>query len=53
MPRELEAVPAGRRTARYRAVIALTAPDGREATVGRGRSRAMARARELLGRWAG
>ncbi|HSC26270.1 MAG TPA: non-canonical purine NTP pyrophosphatase, partial [Vicinamibacterales bacterium] len=33
MLREMEGVPAGRRTARYRAVIALTAPDGREATV--------------------
>jgi XTP/dITP diphosphohydrolase len=93
--RELEGLPAARRTARYRAVIALTAPDGREATVegtvegvlleaprGAGgfgydplfyyppldatfaeipaeakhavshRGRAMARARELLRRWA-
>ncbi|MGH7315572.1 MAG: non-canonical purine NTP pyrophosphatase, partial [Candidatus Rokuibacteriota bacterium] len=33
MLRELEGVPAGRRTARYRAVIAVTAPDGREATM--------------------
>jgi XTP/dITP diphosphohydrolase len=33
MLRELEGVPAARRTARYRAVIAMTAPDGREATV--------------------
>ena len=31
--RELAGVPAERRTARYRAVIAVTAPDGREATV--------------------
>jgi XTP/dITP diphosphohydrolase len=29
---ELGGVPAARRTARYRAVVALTAPDGREAT---------------------
>jgi XTP/dITP diphosphohydrolase len=33
MLRELQGVPPGRRTARYRAVIAVTAPDGREATV--------------------
>ena len=33
MLRELAAVPAERRTARYRAVVAVTAPDGREATV--------------------
>lgn len=33
MLRELAGVPAARRTARYRAVIALTGPDGREATV--------------------
>ena len=33
MLRELADVPPGRRTARYRAVIAVTAPDGREATV--------------------
>ena len=33
MLRELQGVPAARRTARYRAVIAMTAPDGREATV--------------------
>jgi XTP/dITP diphosphohydrolase len=33
MLRELEGVPTERRTARYRAVIAVTAPDGREATV--------------------
>jgi len=33
MLRELEGVPTERRTARYRAVIAITAPDGREATV--------------------
>lgn len=33
MLRELAGVPAARRTARYRAVVALTAPDGREATV--------------------
>jgi XTP/dITP diphosphohydrolase len=33
MLRELAGVPAERRTARYRAVIAATAPDGREATV--------------------
>jgi XTP/dITP diphosphohydrolase len=33
MLRELRGVPAARRTARYRAVIAVTAPDGREATV--------------------
>lgn len=33
MLRELAEVPSGRRTARYRAVIAVTAPDGREATV--------------------
>jgi XTP/dITP diphosphohydrolase len=33
MLRELEGVPAAKRTARYRAVIALTAPDGREAAV--------------------
>ena len=31
--RELERVPTERRTARYRAVIAMTGPDGREATV--------------------
>ena len=31
--RELQDVPAARRTARYRAVIAVTAPDGREATI--------------------
>jgi XTP/dITP diphosphohydrolase len=96
MLRELRGVPAAHRTARYRAVIAVTAPDGREATVegtvegvllegprGAGgfgydplfyypplgatlaelpaaakhavshRGRAMARARELLRRWAG
>jgi XTP/dITP diphosphohydrolase len=33
MLRELAGVPPSRRTARYRAVIAVTAPDGREATV--------------------
>jgi XTP/dITP diphosphohydrolase len=33
MLRELTGVPAERRTARYRALIAVTAPDGREATV--------------------
>ena len=33
MLRELERVPTERRTARYRAVIAMTGPDGREATV--------------------
>lgn len=33
MLRELADVPSARRTARYRAVIAVTAPDGREATV--------------------
>ncbi|MGH7398811.1 MAG: non-canonical purine NTP pyrophosphatase [Candidatus Rokuibacteriota bacterium] len=33
MLRELAGVPAVRRTARYRAVIAVTAPDGREATM--------------------
>jgi XTP/dITP diphosphohydrolase len=33
MLRELGGVPPDRRTARYRAVIAVTAPDGREATV--------------------
>ena len=33
MLRELERVPTARRTARYRAVIAMTGPDGREATV--------------------
>jgi len=33
MLRELAEVPSARRTARYRAVIAVTAPDGREATV--------------------
>ena len=33
MLRELAGVPPARRTARYRAVIAVTAPDGREATV--------------------
>jgi XTP/dITP diphosphohydrolase len=33
MLRELEGVPAARRSARYRAVIAVTAPDGREATM--------------------
>ena len=33
MLRELAEVPPERRTARYRAVIAVTAPDGREATV--------------------
>jgi XTP/dITP diphosphohydrolase len=33
MLRELANVPPARRTARYRAVIAVTAPDGREATV--------------------
>ena len=33
MLRELAGVPAARRTARYRAVIAITGPDGREATV--------------------
>jgi XTP/dITP diphosphohydrolase len=32
MLRELAGVPPARRTARYRAVVALTAPDGREAT---------------------
>jgi XTP/dITP diphosphohydrolase len=31
--RELAGVPPERRTARYRAVVAVTAPDGREATV--------------------
>jgi XTP/dITP diphosphohydrolase len=31
MLRELAGVPAARRTARYRAVVAVTAPDGREA----------------------
>jgi XTP/dITP diphosphohydrolase len=96
MLRELAGVPPERRTARYRAVVAMTAPDGREATMegtvegvlleaprGAGgfgydplfyypplgatfaeipaaskhavshRGRAMARARELLRRWAG
>jgi XTP/dITP diphosphohydrolase len=96
MLRELAGVPPARRTARYRAVVALTAPDGREATTegtaegilldaprGTGgfgydpifyypplgatfaeitaeakhavshRGRAMAKARELLRRWAG
>ena len=33
MLRELAGVPPARRTARYRAVIAVTGPDGREATV--------------------
>jgi len=33
MLRELDGVPAARRTARYRAVIAVTAPDGRDATM--------------------
>jgi XTP/dITP diphosphohydrolase len=33
MLRELAGVPPARRTARYRAVVAVTAPDGREATV--------------------
>jgi len=33
MLQELKGVPAARRTARYRAVIAVTAPDGREATM--------------------
>ena len=33
MLRELQGVPTERRTARYRAVIAMTGPDGREATV--------------------
>jgi len=33
MLRQLEGVPVARRTARYRAVIAITSPDGREATV--------------------
>ena len=33
MLRELEGVPVARRSARYRAVIAVTAPDGREATM--------------------
>ena len=33
MLRELAGVPAARRTARYRAVIAVTAPDGREASM--------------------
>jgi XTP/dITP diphosphohydrolase len=33
MLRELEGVPAARRTARYRAVIAVTAPDGREVSM--------------------
>ena len=33
MLRELAGVPTARRTARYRAVIAVTGPDGREATV--------------------
>jgi XTP/dITP diphosphohydrolase len=33
MLRELAGVPPPRRTARYRAVVAVTAPDGREATV--------------------
>ena len=33
MLRDLADVPLARRTARYRAVIAVTAPDGREATV--------------------
>jgi XTP/dITP diphosphohydrolase len=33
MLRELAGVPAARRTARYRAVIAVTGPDGREATL--------------------
>ena len=33
MLRELTGVATARRTARYRAVVALTAPDGREATV--------------------
>jgi XTP/dITP diphosphohydrolase len=32
MLRELHGVPPGRRTARYRCVVALSAPDGREAT---------------------
>lgn len=95
MLRELAGVPPARRTARYRAVVAVTAPDGREAAVegtvegvllgaprGNGgfgydplfyyppfgatfaevsvvakhavshRGRAMARAREVLRRWA-
>jgi XTP/dITP diphosphohydrolase len=33
MLQELKGIPAARRTARYRAVIAVTAPDGREATM--------------------
>jgi len=33
MLRELEGVPAVRRTARYRAVVAVSAPDGREVTM--------------------
>jgi XTP/dITP diphosphohydrolase len=33
MLRELAGVPPARRTARYRAVVAVTGPDGREATV--------------------
>jgi XTP/dITP diphosphohydrolase len=33
MLRELAGVPLARRTARYRAVVAITGPDGREATV--------------------
>jgi XTP/dITP diphosphohydrolase len=33
MLRELTGVPAARRTARYRAIVVVTAPDGREATV--------------------
>ncbi len=33
MLKELAGVPTARRTARYRAVIAITAPDGREATI--------------------
>ena len=33
MLRELQGVPTERRRARYRAVVAVTAPDGREATV--------------------
>jgi XTP/dITP diphosphohydrolase len=33
MLRELAGVPAARRTARYRAVIAITAPDGREVAI--------------------
>ena len=33
MLRELAGVPAARRTARYRAVVAITAPDGREVAI--------------------